>query len=312
MGREEVVSLIIDECRKRYGAGEVFYRGDGLAFHGWRATRREDYLRAHPETRPEHRELIRRAGVTPGMSRAEFAAAWGIIEDDMRDVSARKTADGGHVYARWSGLYVGRSYTLYFRDDTVVGVREDPEEDPDDDAPVPEPWPPEAWFAAAADGAPQFVAGSDVNGDTELVAAEWVEENVFRIREIPLLVNGFSEGDEVEAAWEGGDPTPRFVRVRERSHVRFVRVRASEREVEDIFRHVETLRDELAFPTTPFLNSGHRYGRGVFVFGISEHTLQELPWYDWPRLARLLLPLESSFTDTGARDWVFTDTGTRE
>lgn len=32
MGREQIVGLIIDECRMRYGQGQVFYRTDGLAF----------------------------------------------------------------------------------------------------------------------------------------------------------------------------------------------------------------------------------------------------------------------------------------
>lgn len=314
MGREQADGLIIEECRKRYGEGEVFRRSDELAGHGWRATKRATYLRAHPETSPEHRELIERAGVTPGMSRAEFAAAWGIIEEDMRDVSVRKAADGGHVYARWSGLHVGRGYTLYFRDDTVVGVREEPEDEPDEGAAAPAPWPPEEWFAAVADGQPQFVACRDINGDTELVEAEWMEENVFYILEIPLLVNGVSVGDEVEAEWEDGDPTPRFVRVRERGPLRLrtVRVRASEREVETIFRSVEALNDELAFPTIRFLDYGHRHGRGVFVFCLSEFTLQDLPWLDWPRLANLVLPHDGAFVDSGAREWVFTDTGTKE
>lgn len=181
-------------------------------------------------------------------------------------------------------------------------------------ADAPPNFPPDEWFAAVADGAPQHVACRDINGDTELVAAEWIEENVFYILEIPLLVNGVSLGDEVEAEWEGDDPTPRFVRVRERSPLRLrpVRVRASEREVETIFRNVEALNDELAFPTTRFMEYGHRYGRGVFVFCLSEYTLQDLPRYDWRRLAGLVLPHDGAFIDSGGCDWVFTDTGTRE
>lgn len=181
-------------------------------------------------------------------------------------------------------------------------------------ADAPGKFPPEEWFAAVADAAPQFVAFRDINGETELVAAEWLKENVFDILEIPLPVNGVSRWDEVEAEWGADDPTPRFARVRKRSglRTRYGRVRASEREVEEIFRNVEALNDELAFPNTRFIDGGHRYGRGVFVFGLSEFTLRDLTGYDWPRLARLVLPFESSFTDTGACGWVFTDTGTRE
>ena len=80
MGREEIVDLIIGECRKRYGEGEVFYRGDGLAFEERRAAKREAYLRDHPETSPEYRGLIEKGGVTPGMSHGESIAAWGLVE----------------------------------------------------------------------------------------------------------------------------------------------------------------------------------------------------------------------------------------
>ena len=177
---------------------------------------------------------------------------------------------------------------------------------------APQNFPPGGWFAAAADGAPQFVACRDLDGGTELVEAEWLKENVFLVLEMPLLVNGVTLWDEVEADWEGGDPTPRFARVRRRSPVRLIRVRASEREVETILRMVESYKDELAFPTTPFMECGHHYGRGVFVFCMWKHTLEELTGLYGPRLANLLLGPEGLYTDSGARDWVFTDTGTRE
>lgn len=125
MGREEIVGLIIDECRKRYGEGEVFYRGDGLAFEERRAAKRAAYLQAHPETRPEYRELIEKGGLTPGMSHAESVAAWGLIEEDMRHTGGRSTADNQHHYAYYYGFDVGRPYVLYLIDDTVVGVEED-------------------------------------------------------------------------------------------------------------------------------------------------------------------------------------------
>lgn len=125
MGREQVVGLIIGECRKRYGEGRVFYRGDGLAFEERRAAKRAAYLRDHPETKPEYRELIERGGLTPGMSHAESVAAWGLVEEDMRDTGGRSTADAHHSYAYYFGFNVGRPYVLYLIDNTVVGVQED-------------------------------------------------------------------------------------------------------------------------------------------------------------------------------------------
>ena len=125
MGRGEIVSLIIDECRKRHGRGRVFYRGDGLAFEERRAAKRAAYLQAHPETSPAYRELIERGGLTPGMSHAESIAAWGLIEADMCDATGRSTADEHHSYACYHGFDVGRPYVLYLVDNTVVGVEED-------------------------------------------------------------------------------------------------------------------------------------------------------------------------------------------
>ena len=127
MGRQAIVEMIIEACRKRYGQGEVFYRGDGLAFEERRAAKRAAYLRAHPETRPEYRELIERGGLTPGMSHAESIAAWGLIEEDMRDTRGRETADEQHHYTYYYGFNVGRPYVLHLIDSTVVGVLEDTE-----------------------------------------------------------------------------------------------------------------------------------------------------------------------------------------
>ncbi len=127
MGREQIVGLIIDECRKRYGAGGVFYRGDGLAFEERRAAKRAAYLEAHPETSPEYRELIEKGGLTPGMSHGESIAAWALITEDMRDAALRRTENEHHTYVYYWGFNVGRPYVLYLIDDTVVGVHEDTE-----------------------------------------------------------------------------------------------------------------------------------------------------------------------------------------
>ena len=127
MGRHEVPELIISECRQYYGHGQVFYRTDGLAFEERRAAKRDAYLREHPETRPEYRDLIEKAGVTPGMLRDELIAAWGLIQEDLSNLVGRKTADEHDYYARWRGFNVGRPYEVFLIHNTVVGVREDPQ-----------------------------------------------------------------------------------------------------------------------------------------------------------------------------------------
>ena len=72
---------VISDCLKEHGKGELFFRTDGLQFEERRARVRREYLEAHPET--THYEAIMKAGVTPGMTRAEVIAAWGLIEEDM-------------------------------------------------------------------------------------------------------------------------------------------------------------------------------------------------------------------------------------
>jgi hypothetical protein len=125
VGRHEIVSLIIDSCLKRHGEGQVFYRGDGLAFEARRVARRAAYLEEHPETKPEYRELIEKGAITPGMSRGESIAAWGLIDEDMSEVGGRSTADNHHGYSYYYGFNLDRPYVLYLIDNTVVGVEED-------------------------------------------------------------------------------------------------------------------------------------------------------------------------------------------
>ncbi len=126
MPRRDIVDMIISEARKGYGRGQVFYRTDGLAFEERRAAKRAAYLRDHPETSPEHRELIERGGLTPGMSHGESIAAWGLIEEDLAKVSGRTTADANYTaYSCYRGFEVGRRYTLYLSGDEVLGIREE-------------------------------------------------------------------------------------------------------------------------------------------------------------------------------------------
>lgn len=85
---EESVGLlsqrIIAECRKRHGFGGLFFRTDGLEHEERRAAMRQRLLEANPETAAEHRAAILKTAVTPGMTRGEATAAWGLLEEDTR------------------------------------------------------------------------------------------------------------------------------------------------------------------------------------------------------------------------------------
>ena len=115
---------IIAECLKKYGQGELFARTDGLQFEAQRADVRRAYLEAHPETSPQHREAILNAAITPGMTRDEVIAAWGLIEKDTRTSFGQVTEDRRVAYAYFTGIEVGANYALYFQDETLMGVRE--------------------------------------------------------------------------------------------------------------------------------------------------------------------------------------------
>jgi len=113
---------VISDCLKEHGKGELFLRTDGLQFEERRARVRREYLEAHPET--VHYEAIMKAGVTPGMTRAEVIAAWGLIEEDTRMAFGHFTEEPGSAFAYFTGIEVGGHYALYFRNDYLKGVRE--------------------------------------------------------------------------------------------------------------------------------------------------------------------------------------------
>jgi hypothetical protein len=115
---------IISHCEKEYGKGELFFRADGLEFEARRAQLRSAYLQAHPVIEPEHREAILKSAVTPGMTREEVSAAWGLLEEDTRMVFGHVTEDGLAAYAYFNGFRVGRPYTLYLKNEFVVGITE--------------------------------------------------------------------------------------------------------------------------------------------------------------------------------------------
>jgi hypothetical protein len=121
---------IISECLKQYGRGELFARTDGLQFEAQRAEARRAYLEAHPETDPQHREAILNAAITPGMTRNEVIAAWGLLEEDTRTSFGHVTEDSRVAFAYFTGIEVGTNYALYFREETLMGVRETDERVP--------------------------------------------------------------------------------------------------------------------------------------------------------------------------------------
>jgi hypothetical protein len=161
---------------------------------------------------------------------------------------------------------------------------------------APEKFPPEEWFAAFADGRKQHVAFRDINGGTELLEAEWIEENVFLIRELPLLVDGVGPYSSVEVFWEEGDVTPRFLRAAGEPDCRVVRVPAYDCDVEQL----TALDDELDRDYFFRLFRGRcRRGRGVFVFCLEDHTLAQLREHGLS--LEMLLPRGWRFTDGGGQ-----------
>ena len=117
-------SEIIAECLKEYGQGALFPRTDGLQFEARRAAARQQYLESHPQLGPKHRQLILQATVTPGMTREDVIAAWGLLEEDTRIVFGHVTDNRLNAYAYFKGFPIGALYALYLRDDVVIGIRQ--------------------------------------------------------------------------------------------------------------------------------------------------------------------------------------------
>ena len=123
MAHFEITSgQIVFDCLKEYGKGELFLRTDGLQFEERRARVRLQYLEAHPET--AHYNAIENAAVTPGMTRAEVIAAWGLIEEDTRMAFGHVTEERRVAFAYFTGIEVGVRYALYFKGDRLAGVRQ--------------------------------------------------------------------------------------------------------------------------------------------------------------------------------------------
>lgn len=126
MGHGQVAEFIRDMCWRGEVAGLLFLRRDGLENTPERVAKRHAYLEAHPETRPEYRKAILEAGVTPGKTRRETVAAWGLDEQELRSFSCRMTAFGDKSYYSYHGLKIGGvTYTWYVTDDMLSGVSYD-------------------------------------------------------------------------------------------------------------------------------------------------------------------------------------------
>lgn len=115
---------IISECLKEHGKGELFRRADGLEFEERRVNARNKYLESHPETEPEYREAILNAAITPGMTREQAIAAWGLFEEDTRTVFGNVAEDEHSAYAYFTGFEVGGRHALYLKDEVVLGIRQ--------------------------------------------------------------------------------------------------------------------------------------------------------------------------------------------
>src|SRR5437868_14059839 len=115
---------IISECRKRHGDGRFFSRTDGLEHEERRAAQRQRFLEANPEIGERHRKAIIEATVTPGMTRGEATAAWGLLDEDTKNVYGHVTEVGRIAYAYFTGFNVGCCYALYMIDDIIAGIRE--------------------------------------------------------------------------------------------------------------------------------------------------------------------------------------------
>jgi hypothetical protein len=413
MPLDVISSEIISECLKEYGKGSLFFRTDGLQFEERRAELRREYLRSHPETKPEHNQAILEAAVTPGITKPEVTAAWGLLEEDTRTAFGHVTDDGRAAYAYFTGFTVGEGYALYFKDDVVVGVRQAEElvpphelelemrvaeeirglfyfynyddgagltgSDFDDDhadwnreypprvrRETVGPWsvsmieqhlnakgllpeylsevqrlgldrdslsvagcssvalkvlpypplaitdeqgtefddegisrtsragpftPPEEWFWHVAGGRLRQVAFPSTDGKVELLSVQWIKGGLFLVMQVPLLVDGVSQFDRIEADWHDGDPIPRFKRVVKNIGYRTVRVVLTDAE------HREQLaRFATDYVTERYLGR-YRLEHDVLAFTLPESALPD-------ELRRELRFIRAS--------WLHTDTLTQD
>lgn len=218
-------SEIISECSKQYGKGSLFFRADGLEFEERRAQARQEYLEAHAGIDPEYREAILTAAATPGMTREDVIAAWGLLEEDTRMVFGNVTDNRLAAFAYFNGFAIGANYGLYLKDDIVVGIRET------DELVSPHEEELEMRFAEQYDGLHFFYPGGDDilrGSDVDQHHIDWdtLHHHLYRIEkvmplspfriELELKDEGVFEEYELALSRLGYDPksVPAEVRAR--------------------------------------------------------------------------------------------------
>ncbi|HEV7474471.1 MAG TPA: DUF4265 domain-containing protein [Pyrinomonadaceae bacterium] len=183
-------SEIIFECLQEHGKGKFFPRTDGLRFEDQRAAMRAAYLESHPRINPEHRQAIEMASATPGMSREEVVAAWGLLDEDTRTVFGHVTDTVLATYAYFSGFRVGPPYTIYLKNDFVLGIRQT------DELVAPHELELTMRLAEETEGLHFFYAAKEgrlIGSDVDQVHIDWdtLHHHLYRIESV--VPHGFSQ-----------------------------------------------------------------------------------------------------------------------
>jgi hypothetical protein len=149
--------------------------------------------------------------------------------------------------------------------------------------------PPEKWRAYLAFGHQQEVAFPFGGDQVELITVKWQMERLFRVEQVPLLVNDISLYDLVEAEWHDGDLVPHFKRVVEKSGYRTIRAVVTDSEGEASVRHFAKLNTAD--------RKRYRYEKEVLAFTTSESELDKIAkeWLSY-------LPVSWVYTDTLSQD----------
>lgn len=105
---------------------------------------------------------------------------------------------------------------------------------------------PDDWWLTYCLGEHVQLVFHDAEGQiVETVEATWERDNIFCIQQTPLKIDGVSLEDAVEVRWEAGDLTPIFVRVKEKSSCKKIRVDLSMLNAKSQRHFVEALRDKV-------------------------------------------------------------------
>lgn len=128
--------------------------------------------------------------------------------------------------------------------------------------------PPDEWWVKSYAKGDICVHFYNIYGKVEAITATWIEDNIFALGATPLLVKGVSIEDVVDVEWRRGDVVPYFVRVKEKSPYRTVRVELSRSEANNP-RLKEFLRRHTSEP---------RIEGGVLAFSVYENASEVTAW----------------------------------